>query len=146
MALLDFLKNKKEDSAGKVDEKKEKKEVKQKKETPAVKKEAKTPADFESPQKGSYEAHRVLFSPHITEKATDLSASDKYVFKVWPKSNKIEIKKAIESIYGVDVEKVNIVKIPRKRRRVGRTMGWTKGYKKAIISVKKGQKIEILPK
>lgn len=91
-------------------------------------------------------AYKVLHSPHIAEKATDFEKENKYVFKVWPKANKIEIKKAIEDTYGVYVEKVKIINIHRRRKRLGRQMGWKKGYKKAIIKVKEGQKIEILPR
>lgn len=86
----------------------------------------------------------ILHSPHITEKATDATELNKYVFKVWEKTNKIAVKESIESIYGVDVLDVNIVNIHRKKRRVGKNIGWAKGYKKAIVTVKKGQKIEIM--
>ena len=79
----------------------------------------------------------------MTEKATYLSSENKYVFEVFKKANKIDIKKAIEEVYGVKVEKVNIINIPRKKRRVGRTTGWKKGYKKAIVKVKQGQKIDL---
>ena len=88
--------------------------------------------------------HSALLSPHVTEKATDLNAENKYIFKIYPKANKIEVKKAIESTYGVNVIGVNIINIPRKKRRVGKSAGWKKGYKKAVIKIKKGQKIEIL--
>jgi len=88
----------------------------------------------------------VLKAPHITEKATDLSEKNKYVFKVFPKANKIEIKKAIQDLYGVDVLAVRIINIPARRRKLGRNEGWQKGYKKAIIKIKQGQKIEILPR
>ncbi len=92
------------------------------------------------------EARRVLKTPHVTEKATDLTKENKYVFKVWPESNKIEIKKAVERIYGVDVLSVNIVNIHPKKKRLGRTIGLKSGYKKAIVKIKEGQKIEILPR
>lgn len=91
-------------------------------------------------------SHEVIQFPHITEKATDATGLDKYIFKVGPKANKIEIKKSVESSYGVDVTKVNIVNVCSKKRRVGRNIGWTKGYKKAIVSIKSGQKIEIMPR
>jgi len=91
-------------------------------------------------------AFGILKSFHVTEKATDLSKNDQYVFEVFPKANKPEIKKAIEEIFDVDVISVNIVKTPSKRRRLGRTFGWRKGHKKAIVKIKKGQKIDILPK
>ncbi|MCK4781986.1 50S ribosomal protein L23 [Candidatus Parcubacteria bacterium] len=92
------------------------------------------------------QAYRVLKIPHITEKATDLTKNNQYVFKVLPKSNKIEIKKAIEGLYGVDVLSVRIINIPSKKRRLGKTTGWKKGYKKAIIKIKQGQKIEVMPR
>ena len=96
------------------------------------------------------EAYRVLKSGHITEKATDLTGENQYVFKVALDSNKTEIKKAIVDLYGVEVERVNIVKIPGKRRRLGKSEGWReglkKGYKKAIVKIKEGQKIEVLPR
>jgi len=92
------------------------------------------------------EAYRILKAPQVTEKATELAKQNQYVFKVWPRANKIEIKKAIEDLYGVDVISVKIIKVPRKRRRLGRIRGWRKGYKKAIVKIKEGQKIEVLPR
>ena len=92
------------------------------------------------------EAYRILKTPHVTEKAADLAEKNQYVFKVWPGVNKTEIGKAIEDIYGVDVLSVKIIKVPRKKRRLGKVQGWRKGYKKAIIRIKEGQKIEVMPK
>lgn len=86
----------------------------------------------------------VLKSPHITEKAADLVKKNQYVFKVVPKANKTEIKKAIKSLYGIDVLKIRIINVPGKPRRLGKQAGWRKGYKKAIITIKEGQKIEVL--
>jgi len=91
-------------------------------------------------------AYRVLGAPHVTEKATALTEENKYVFKVLPRTNKIEIKKAVEDLYGVDVIKVRIINVPRRQRRLGRQKGWRKGYKKAIVEIRKEQKIEILPR
>lgn len=92
------------------------------------------------------EAWRALKTPQVTEKATGLVGQNQYVFKVWPRANKVETKKAIEDLYGVDVISVKIIKVPRKRRRLGRISGWRKGYKKAIVKIKEGQKIEVLPR
>jgi len=89
-------------------------------------------------------AYQVLSSPHITEKATDLSEKNKYVFKVKHRTNKVEIKKVIKDIYGVDAVDVKIINVHRKKRRLGKQTGWRKGYKKAIVKVKEGQKIEML--
>lgn len=90
------------------------------------------------------EVWRILAKPHITEKATDLVGKNQYVFEVFPKAGKTEIKKAVESLYGVNVTGVGIVNIPRRKIRVGRTMGFKGGYKKAIVRIKSGQKIEVL--
>jgi len=92
------------------------------------------------------EVWKILKGPHVTEKATALSEKNKYVFKVYPGANKIEIKRAIEELYGVDVISVKIINVPRKQRRLGRISGWRKGYKKSIVKIKEGQKIEILPR
>lgn len=92
------------------------------------------------------EAYKALRFPHITEKATDLAGVNQYVFRVWQRSNKIEIKKAIEGLYKVDVVSTKIISVPSKKRRLGRIQGFRKKYKKAIVRIKKGQKIEILPR
>lgn len=121
----------------KVRPKEEVKEVKIEKpaEVPKVKKETKIE-----------EAYRVLKTPYVTEKATDLTKENQYLFKIWPGANKVEVKKAIKNLYGVDVLSVKIINVPSKRRRLGRISGWRKGYKKAIVRIKKGQKIEVLPR
>lgn len=90
--------------------------------------------------------YRILKEPHITEKATDLTKENKYVFRVFPGANKVEVKKAVEDLYGISVLSVRIIRVPSKSRRLGRTMGRKKGYKKAIVKIKKGQKIELLPR
>jgi len=88
----------------------------------------------------------VLRSPQITEKAVALEKQNQYVFKVADKAVKSEVKKAIEEVYNVDVLKIRMIYAPAKKKRLGRTMGWQKGYKKAIVTIKKGQSIEILPR
>jgi len=89
---------------------------------------------------------KILVAPHITEKATNLAEKNQYVFRVWQKANKNEVKKAIENLYKVKVMDVKIINVPAKRRRLGRISGWKKGFKKAIVRIKEGQKIEIMPK
>jgi len=89
-------------------------------------------------------AYKVLISPHVTEKAADLASKNQYVFKVFKKTNKIEIKKAVEELFGVDVLAVKIINVPKKPRRLGRISGWKKGYKKAVVKIKEGQKIDII--
>ncbi len=90
-------------------------------------------------------AWEVLKNPYISEKATDLEKTGKYVFKVSDNANKPRVKQAVKEIYGIDVLDVRIVKIPRKRKRLGRHQGWKKGFKKAIVKTKKGQKLDINP-
>lgn len=87
-----------------------------------------------------------LKSAQITEKAGDLTEKNQYVFNVYSSANKTEVKKAVEEIFKVNVTAVNIINIPRKKRKLGKISGWKKGYKKSIVQIKKGQKIELLPR
>lgn len=91
----------------------------------------------------SNQAFRVLIKPLITEKAAYLASVNKYVFSVNPKMNKIEIKKAIRSIYKVEPLDVNIANYAGKSVRYGRNFGQTKAWKKAIVTLKPGDKIEV---
>ena len=77
----------------------------------------------------------VIISPIITENTMDMAADKKYAFKVAKDSNKTEIRKALEEIFGVDVAKVNIVNVSGKKKRLGRTFGTTSSYKKAIVTL-----------
>jgi large subunit ribosomal protein L23 len=85
----------------------------------------------------------ILIAPWITEAATLAAEFNKYIFKVGPKANKGQIKKEIEDIYKVKVLSVNTVKISKKFKNYGRTPGWKTGFKKAIVTVKEGDKIEL---
>jgi large subunit ribosomal protein L23 len=89
------------------------------------------------------QAYRVLIKPLITEKASALAALNKYVFAVDPAMNKIEVKKAIRAVYNVDPIKVNISNFSGKQVRYGRIRGKTKSWKKAIVTLKAGDKIEV---
>lgn len=77
----------------------------------------------------------VIISPIITENTMDMAADKKYAFKVAKDSNKTEVRKALEEIFGVDVAKVNIVNVSGKRKRLGRTFGTTSSYKKAVVTL-----------
>ena len=84
-----------------------------------------------------------IFSPLLTEKSTNLSSENKIVFKVHKKANKINLKKNIEKIFKVDVVKINII---NKQNRTKLTRGRkvkVSGFKKAIITLKKGQSIDL---
>jgi large subunit ribosomal protein L23 len=83
--------------------------------------------------------------PLITEKATELSRQGKYVFLVDKNAASPEIKKALEVIYKINVVKVDIINTRPKPRKWGRSVGVKPGYKKAIVTLKKGQTLDILP-
>lgn len=140
MALFDFLKRKKEVEKSKRPVEKKTDKVSAVKEA----KETKAPKEVKTVKAVKGFSYDIIKEPHISEKATNLAEKDKYVFKVYNNANKLEIKKSIEGIYGVDVLSVNIIKIPSKKRRLGRTEGFKKGHIKAIATIKEGQKIEIL--
>lgn len=86
----------------------------------------------------------ILF-PLLTEKATSFQNEDKYVFVVKSGANKSEIKKEVERLFDIRVESVNILKAKRKSRLWRGIKGHRPGYKKAVVTVEKGKKIEILP-
>ncbi len=88
-------------------------------------------------------AYEILLKPVVTEKATNLASENKYVFEVSPRANKIEIKKAVKNVYGVEPLRVNIIKVSGKEIRSGRISGRTKDWKKAIVTLKPGEQIEI---
>lgn len=84
----------------------------------------------------------VLLKPVISEKAFAEQELGKYVFHVASFANKDLIKREIENLFKVEVENVNIISIPGKVKRVGKIFGRRSQVKKAIVTVKKGQKIE----
>ena len=84
-----------------------------------------------------------IYSPIVTEKSTTLSEQNKIVFKVPSRANKINLKKNIEKIFKVNVIKINIInKQNRKKLTRGKKIN-IQGYKKAIITLKKGQSIDL---
>ena len=84
----------------------------------------------------------VLRRPIITEKSTALQARDKYTFEVMINANKHEIKQAVEQAFKVEVVKVNVMTVSGKWRGAGRRRGRTSGWKKAVVTLKPGEKIE----
>jgi len=86
-------------------------------------------------------AHRVLLENLISEKSTLLATQNKYVFKVTKEAGKFQIKEAIEGYYGVQVVSVNTIRINPKKRIHGRTIGWKKGFKKAVVTLREGDSI-----
>jgi len=86
----------------------------------------------------------LIKKPRITEKNTLLQQQNKYIFDVDFNTNKTEIKKEIKRLYNVDVLKVNIINMPEKKKRFGNKFFEKRGIKKAIITLKDGQKIELV--
>ena len=87
--------------------------------------------------------YEVLRRPLITEKNTALQAQGKYAFEVAGEANKHQIKQAVEKAFKVEVTAVNVMTVPGKRRRVGRQQVLTQSWKKAIVTLKPGDNIEI---
>ena len=88
-------------------------------------------------------AHQILVRPIITEKNTLLNEVGKYCFEVAATANKIEVKRAVQEIFKVKVTTVNMMKVPGKMRRMGRTSGMTRTWKKAIVTLAPGERIEL---
>ena len=84
----------------------------------------------------------IIVRPIITEKSTSIPESGKYTFEVQQGANKVEVKKAVEEIFKVNVVSVNIVNVRRKARRVGRYEGFRPAVKKAVVTVAEGQTID----
>jgi len=147
MALLDFLKNKKD--AEKSKPAKSRKHlggpasIQPKADLGGKPQKAEKPVVAKSTKIGRF-SYDAIKQPHISEKASYLAEKDQYVFEISPNYNKQQVRDSVEGIYGVDVLSVNIIRIPSKKRRLGKTEGFRKAYKKAVVTIKNGQKIEIL--
>lgn len=85
---------------------------------------------------------QIIVQPIITEKSSVLGSENKYVFRVLRNANKIEIRDAVEKVFNVKVEAVNTINMKPKRKRLGRFMGQTSRWKKAVVTLKSGQTIE----
>ncbi|MBT4349880.1 50S ribosomal protein L23 [bacterium] len=108
-----------------------------------TKKPAKKVVKATSNKKGYGTAYRVLVRPIISEKATLANSISKYIFEVAVTANKIEVKKAIEEVYGVSPKAIHMINARGKFVRFGRKTGHTKNTKKAIVTLKKGDSITI---
>lgn len=87
--------------------------------------------------------YEILRRPLITEKSTRLAQEGKYVFEVDRRATKAEIKQAVQSIFKVHVRRVNVLNVPGKLRRVRQNRGYTAGWRKAIVSLQSGDRIEL---
>lgn len=85
----------------------------------------------------------IIKAPIITEKSSNLAANNVITFSVDVRTNKTQIKQAIEKIFNVKVESVNTVNVKPKKKRVGRYVGKTNKVKKAIVKLKEGSSIEL---
>jgi large subunit ribosomal protein L23 len=88
-------------------------------------------------------AHQIFVRPLITEKNTNLMALNKYCFQVDQAANKQQIKQAIETIFSVSVVKVHTMNMRGKLRRRGQKLGYTADWKKAIVTLAEGNRIEL---
>lgn len=121
-----------------VAKKEEKKEVKKDKKVEEPKKAPATPSY-------SYAGKSIIKEPLVTEKSRDMSMDGKYVFSVDLGTNKSEVKKEVEKRYNVTVEKVNITRKSFRPRRYRGQEGKIRKQKKAVVTLKEGDKIEIFP-
>lgn len=88
-------------------------------------------------------SYEVLRRPVITEKNTLLIEHNKYTFEVARSANKPQIKEAVEKAFKVKVSSVNVIHVPGKMRRAGRRRGMTSSWKKAVVTLEPGNKIEL---
>ena len=88
-------------------------------------------------------AYDIIIKPVITEQSMEEADEKKYVFKVAVDANKIEIKKAVEEIFGVKVVRVNTLTVKPKTKRVRYVAGKTRSWKKAIVTLAEGDTIEV---
>lgn len=86
----------------------------------------------------------IVNEPIVTEKSSNIMPLNKYVFKVANNATKSEVRKAIEGLYNVNVVSVNILKTASKSRRVGRSISSMPGFKKAVVTIKAGESIELI--
>ncbi|MBI4317136.1 MAG: 50S ribosomal protein L23 [Chloroflexi bacterium] len=87
--------------------------------------------------------YEVLRRPLVTEKGTTMIGLNKYSFEVARSANKRQVQEAVERIFKVNVVGVNVINVPGKMRRVGRHRGMTPSWKKAMVTLREGQRIEL---
>ena len=90
----------------------------------------------------SLSAHDIIIRPVVTEKSSALMELNKYTFEVRRDVNKIQIRKAVEEAFKVKVLSVNTINVKSKPKRMGTSVGRTRAWKKAIVSLPQGQRIE----
>lgn len=88
-------------------------------------------------------AEQVIIQPVLSEKTNDMREAGKYVFKVHAGANKLQIQEAVKAIFDVNPVACNIINVARKPKRQRNAAGYTSTWKKAIVTLKAGEKIEI---
>jgi large subunit ribosomal protein L23 len=91
----------------------------------------------------SLHPNQVLIAPVVSEKSYSLITDRKYTFKVHEDAHKTQIRQAVEELFEVQVQSVNVVKVQSKPKRRGQTRGRRPGWKKAIVQLREGHEIEI---
>ncbi len=91
----------------------------------------------------SLHPNEVLLAPVVSEKSYRLLTDRKYTFKVHPDAHRTQVRQAVEELFGVRVQGVNIVKVQAKPKRRGLFRGTRPGWKKAIVQLREGDRIEI---
>ena len=86
---------------------------------------------------------QVLLAPVVSEKSYGLAESSKYTFKVHPDAHKTQVRQAVEELFNVHVERVNVSQVKPKPKRRGLHRGTKPGWKKAVVQVREGDTIEI---
>ena len=89
------------------------------------------------------DARDIIIRPIITEHSYDMIEQNKYTFEVARDANKIEIGKAVEELFGVTVKKVNTINVKPKKKRMRMVQGYTRRWKKAMVTIAEGETIEI---
>ena len=91
----------------------------------------------------SLHPNQVLLAPVVSEKSYELIEQRKYAFRVHPDAHKTQIRQAVEELFQVRVQAVNVIKVQPKPKRRGLTKGIRPGWKKAIVQLREGETIEI---
>ena len=91
----------------------------------------------------SLDARQVLIAPVVSEKSYSLIGENKYSFRVHDKAHKTQIRQAVEELFDVKVESVNVLKVRPKPKRRGLHKGRKPGWKKAVVELREGDRIEI---
>ena len=93
----------------------------------------------------SLDPRQVIITPVVSEKSYSLIEDNKYSFRVHPKAHKTQIRQAVEELFEVKVERVNVLKVQPKPKRRGNTKGTKAGWKKAVVQLRKGDTIAVPP-